>query len=157
MLVNDLEDVVRRVRPLRTIWLAGIAGVVLFTAVAMYLIRSAAVRPVGLPYGVAVYTGMALAAGLFIAPFVRRRIEKTPSFATRGEVARRWQTGWLVGQAIKEGVGLAGLVLALLIGAATWALAFGIASSLSMLMTPPWEMQLYSRLRDARPDSGLSR
>ena len=154
MLLNDLEDIVRRVRPLRTIWLAAIAGMVLFTVVVMYLIRSGTVRPVGLPYGVAVYTGIALAAGLFIAPFVRRRIEKTPSFATRSEVARRWQTGWLVGQAIKEAVGLAGLVLALLIGASTWAFAFGVASSLSMLMTPPWEMQLRDRMRGVQPDTG---
>lgn len=152
--MNDFEDIVRRVRPLRTLWLAAIAGMVFFTVVAMYLIRSGTVRPVGLPHGIAVYTGMALAAGLFIAPFVRRRIEKAPSFATHSEVARRWQTGWLVGQAIKEGVGLAGLVLGLLIGATTWALAFGVASALSMLMTPPWEMQLNDRLRGARPDSG---
>ncbi len=140
-------------RPLKVIWLVMIAGLVACTVVVTYVLRKGLFGAAGsVRWGAAIYPGMVLAGGLFVAPFVQRLLEKAPSFATRSEVIRRWQTGWLVGQAIRESVGLGGLVLALLVGSPQWAFGFGVASALSMIMTPPWESQLIARLQRAQPD-----
>lgn len=151
--MNELLETYRRVRPLKVIWLVMIAGLVACTILVTYGLRKGLFGVAGsVRWGAAIYPGMVLAGGLFAAPFVRRRLEKAPSFATRSEVTRRWRTGWLVGQAIKEGVGLGGLVLALLVGSPQWAFGFGVASALSMMSTPPWETQLITRLQRAQPD-----
>jgi F0F1-type ATP synthase membrane subunit c/vacuolar-type H+-ATPase subunit K len=151
--MNELEEITARVRPLRTIWLSMIFGVVLFTAVVMVLINQAVVTPIPvLRAGAGSTIAILLVLGLIGAQFVRKMIEKTPPSATRTQVATRWQTGWLVGQAIKEAIGMLGLVLALLTGAGPWAMAFGIASAASMVMTPPWEAELHQRLQRAQPD-----
>lgn len=151
--MNELQEIAARVRPLRTIWVALIIGMLVYTGVLLFLIRIGAVAPVqALRTGPGLYFAILLLLVLVGTQFVRRRVEKTPSFATRSEVASRWQTGWLVGQTIKEGVGLGGGVLGLLVGSSVWIMAFGVASALSMIMSPPWESELHKRLQNARPD-----
>jgi F0F1-type ATP synthase membrane subunit c/vacuolar-type H+-ATPase subunit K len=151
--MNELEEISRRVRPLKTIWLAMIAGVVAATAVVLFLIRAAVVTPIpAFRTGAGATIAILLVLGLIAAQFVRRIVERAPASATRTQVAVKWQTGWIVGQAIKEAIGLLGLVVALLTGAPQWALAFGVASAASMLMTPPWETELHHRLQNAEPD-----
>ena len=144
------EEVRDRVRPLRIIWLMLLVSVAVFAGVVWLLLRRDVVPT--LPIGFLIYAGVVVALGLPVAPFVRRRVEASPPGADRGEVARRWQTGWLVGQVMKEGVGIVGLVLALLAGSELWALAFAVASVVSMLLTPPWERDLLARLRRAPPE-----
>jgi hypothetical protein len=151
--MHELEEINKRVRPLRTIWLAMVAGVVLFTGVILYLIRAGAVAPIPLLRSGAGQTiAIVLVIGIIGAPWVRKIVEKTPPSATRSQVASRWAAGWVVGQAIKEAIGLTGVLLALFVGASSWAMAFGIASAASMLMTPPWEAELRHRLQRAEPD-----
>ena len=151
--MNELEEISRRVRPLRTLWLAMIAGIVLFTVTVMFLIRIGAVTPIPvLRAGAGATIAIILVIAMVGAQYVRKLVEKTPASATRSQVANKWQAGWIAGQAIKEGIGLLGLVLALLVGVSSWALAFGAASAISMLMTPPWEAELLHRLQDAEPD-----
>ena len=151
--MNELEEISRRVRPLKVIWVGMVAGVVLFTGVAMLLIRMGAFTPIpALRAGAGMTIAIVLVLGLVGAQFVRRIVEKTPASATRSQVAAKWQAGWIVGQAIKEGIGLAGVVLAMLTGASSWAMAFGVASAASMIMTPPWEAELHERLQRAQPD-----
>ena len=150
---HELEEIHQRVRPLRTIWLAMIAGVVGFTVVVLFLIGSQAVTPIPvLRAGAGSTLAIILVIGLIGANYVRKIVEKTPPSATRSQVAGKWQAGWLAGQAIKEAIGLLGLVLALLVGASSWAMAFGIASAASMAMTPPWEAELRQRLQYAEDD-----
>jgi hypothetical protein len=152
--MNELEEITARVRPLKTIWLAMIAGVLVTTVVIMFLINAAAVRPIpALRAGAGSTIAILLVLGLIGAQFARKLVEKTTPSATRSEVARKWQAGWLVGQAIKEGIGMLGLVLALFTGASSWAMAFGAASAASMIMTPPWEAELLHRLQRAQPDA----
>jgi F0F1-type ATP synthase membrane subunit c/vacuolar-type H+-ATPase subunit K len=151
--MHEIEEINQRVRPLRTIWLSMIAGVVAFTVVVLYLIGSQAVTPIPvLRAGAGSTLAIILVLGLIGANYVRKIVEKTPPSATRSQVARKWQAGWLVGQGIKEAIGLLGLVLALLVGASSWAMAFGIASAASMVMTPPWEAELRQRLQHAEDD-----
>lgn len=152
--MNEFVEITRRVRPLRTIWLALIAGVVGATVAAYYLIRAQVVTPVdALRAGLGIYVGLVLLIGLGVAPFVRRRLERAGSWETRSQAADKWQRAWLVGQAIKEGVGLGGLVLSVFVGSIAWALAFGVASVISMLTTPPWEADLLRQLRSYPPET----
>jgi len=153
MTMHELEEISRRVRPLRTIWLAMIAGVAVFTVVVLFLIGSQAVTPIPvLRAGAGSTLAIVLVIGLIGANYVRKIVEKTPPSATRSQVAEKWRAGWLVGQAIKEAIGMLGLVLALLVGASSWAMAFGVASAASMIMTPPWEAELRQRLQYAEDD-----
>ena len=57
-------------------------------------------------------------------------------------------TNWVSG-VIEIGLGVA---LALFAGVSSWAMAFGMASAASMLMTPPWEAQLRKKLQGAVAD-----
>ena len=151
--MHELEEIAQRVRPLKVIWLAMIAGVVAFTGVVYFLIISQTVRPIpALRAGAGATLAIVLVLALVGANYVRKIVEKTPPSATRSQVAAKWQAGWIVGQAIKEVIGLLGLVLALLVGASSWAMAFGVASAASMIMTPPWEAELRHRLQRAEPD-----
>ena len=151
--MNELEEVSRRVRPLKVIWLSMIGGVLVATVVVILMIRAGVVRPIpALRTGSGATIAILLVLGLIGAQFVRRIVERPPASATRTQVAVKWQTGWLVGQGIKEAIGLLGLVVALLTGAPQWAMAFGAASAASMIMTPPWETELHHRLQDAEPD-----
>jgi hypothetical protein len=149
------DEITARVRRLRVVWAAMLMSVALFTAVVWYLIARGGVR--GAPDLDPVLLGtlaVIVALGLLIAPMVRRRLEAIPRVALNDEIVRRWEHGWLVSQAIKEGVGLAGLVIALLAGSPSWALGFAVASLGSMVMTPPWEHELRLRLHRADPSGG---
>src|SRR5688500_17170817 len=105
IIMNELEEITRRVRPLRIIWLSMIAGVVTFTVVVILLIRAAVVTPIpALRAGAGATIAILLVIGLIGANSVRKLVEKTPLGATRSQVAQKWQAGWIVGQAIKEGI-----------------------------------------------------
>ena len=102
--MNELEEITRRVRPLKTVWLAMIAGVVAGTVVVILLIRAAVITPIpALRAGSGAVIAIILVLALASARYVRKFVEKTPPSATRSQVAEKWQKGWLVGQTIKEG------------------------------------------------------
>jgi hypothetical protein len=147
--MENPQDLTARVRPLKLIWFALMFGIATFYIVVWFLIKTEAVaaRPMAPTFLMAL--GVIFLVPLLLAPFVRRQLETTPRGASEEEVARRWQAGWVVGQALKEATGLGGLVLALVAGSTAWALGFTIASVLSMMMTPPWETDLRRRIQRA--------
>lgn len=138
------------VRRLRVIWLALLMSVATLNAVVWFLLRSRAVSVASpLPPSTLTMLGVIVALTLVLAPYVRKRVEAAPSNATAEQIVSRWQTGWIVGQAMKEGVGIAGLAIAMLAGTTTWAWAFAIASLGSMILTPPWEHEVRRRVQHA--------
>jgi hypothetical protein len=149
------DEITQRIRRLRLLW-----GALLFSVAAFFVVVWLVLGKGGLEISKRLdptllgTLAVIVALGLLVAPLVRRRIEKAPRTAISDEIARRWETGWLVGQTIKEGVGLAGLVIALLAGATSWALGFAVASLGSMIMTPPWEHELRIRLHRADESRG---
>ena len=147
------DEITARVRRLRVIWLALMFSVATFYLVVWFLLkRSGATEFRAIP-GLVPAAGI-VAAILLLAPIIRRRLEAAPRTAGPEEIASRWATGWLVGQAIKEAVGILGLVIALLAGSTSWALGFAIASVASMIMTPPWEHEVRLRIHRAEQQRG---
>ena len=140
------EDQIRAiVKRLRLLWGAMLLSVAVFATVVWILLRRGGIgRPLN-PTMLATL-GMIVALALLLAPIVRRQIDRAPRGAGADEIARRWQTAWVIGQALKEAVGIAGLVIGLLAGSSAWALGFAIASLGSMVMTPPWEHELRVRI-----------
>lgn len=143
------------VRRLRIVWFAQMASVAAFYLVVWFLLRKGGIGATGrLDPTLLGFFGGGVAATLLLAPIVRRRLERAPRGAGPDDIARRWQVGWLVGQAVKEFVGLAGLVVALLAGASTWAFGFALVSVVSMVMTPPWDHEVRLRIHRAEEARG---
>jgi F0F1-type ATP synthase membrane subunit c/vacuolar-type H+-ATPase subunit K len=146
-MLNPTESIAARVKPLKIIWFALMVGIASFYLVVWFAIKGEYVTPVQLPVSLLAALGVIFLVPLLLAPYVRRRLETAPRGAGEEEITRRWQTGWIVGQALKESTGLGGLVLAMMAGSTTWALGFTVASVLSMIMTPPWESDLLRRIQ----------
>lgn len=143
------------VRRLRVIWFAQMLSVATLYLVVWFLLRKGGIGATGrLDPNLLGFLGGGVAATLLLAPIVRRRVEKAPHTAGPEDIVRRWQIGWLVGQAVKEFVGLAGLVIALLAGASAWAFGFALVSVVSMVMTPPWDHEVRLRVHRAEEARG---
>ena len=142
-----------RIRQLRVVWFALMMIVAAFAGVAAFLLRSGGLE-VGWTLSRAELTYGAVVTVLILplAQIVRRKIQAVPPRATAEVVARRWQAGWIVGQALREVVGIVGLTLALLAGSITWVWAFAAASLVSTLLSPPWEHELRTSLRRVSAD-----
>jgi len=147
------DELSGRIRQLRVVWFALMMSVAAFAGVAGFLLRSGGLE-VGqtLSRGALTYGAVVTVLILPLAQIVRRKVQATPPRAAAEEVARRWQAGWIVGQALREVVGILGLTLALLAGSITWVWAFAAASLGSMLLSPPWEHELRIRLRRTAAD-----
>ena len=143
-----------RIRPLRLIWLSLMLGVAVFFLVVWFLLKKHLYQPPPLNPNLLAALAIGVVLLLPLSPIMRRRAERAPRTAGPDEIARRWQTGWIVGQALKEAVGLGGLVLSLLGGATTWAFAFALVSIVSMAMTPPWDHELRLRIHRAEEERG---
>lgn len=143
------DEITAVTRKLRMIWLALLLSVAALNMVVWFLLRSQRAPAVDIDSSVLVVGAVLVLSPLMLSPIVRRRIETPPRDATARQIVQRWQAGWIVGQAMKEAVGLGGLVLALLAGSTTWAWGFAGASLLSMFMTPPWEREVRARVQRA--------
>jgi hypothetical protein len=154
--MNEQEDQIRAVvKRLRILWAGMLMGVVTFAIVVWILIRRGGIgRP--MDSGMMATLAVIVALVLLVAPLVRRRLETTRRGASPAEIAQRWQVAWIVGQGIKEGVGIAGLVIGLLAGSTAWALGFAAASLGSMIMTPPWEHELRLRIHRSTGSAATS-
>ena len=142
------DEITAITRRLRVIWLALLLIVVIFAGAVRYMLHSGGLSgaPTFSRAGLT-YIAVMVALALLSAPLLRRKVEAVPPGATAVQVVQRWQAGWIVGQAVKEAVGMVGLVIGLLARSPAWALGFAIASVGSMLLTPPWEHELRLRLR----------
>jgi hypothetical protein len=147
--MDQHEDQIRAVvKRLRIVWGAMLMSLAVFATVVWILLRRGGIgRP--LEPTMMATLGVIVALAMLLAPIVRRQLEKAPRGAGPNQIAQRWQVGWLVGQALKEGVGIVGLVVGLLAGSSAWALGFAVASLGSMIMTPPWEHELRIRIHRA--------
>ena len=147
------DEVSGQIRQLRIVWFALMMSIAAFAGVAGFLLRSGGLE-IGqtLPRAALTYGAIVTVLILPLAQIVRRKVQAAPPRAAAEEVARRWQAGWIVGQALREVVGILGLTLALLAGSITWVWAFALASLGSMLLSPPWEHELRARLRRATVD-----
>jgi hypothetical protein len=147
------DEMSGRIRQLRIVWFALLMSIAAFAGVAGFLLRSGGLA-VGqtLSRGALTYGAVVTVLILPLAQIVRRKIQAVPPSAGGEEVARRWQAGWIVGQALRGVVGVLGLTIALLSGSITWVWAFAAASLVSMLLSPPWEHELRIRVRRADAD-----
>jgi F0F1-type ATP synthase membrane subunit c/vacuolar-type H+-ATPase subunit K len=84
-------------------------------------------------------------ASIAAAPVVEQAVRKNATTRTPAEIARAWSTEKIVGLAIKEGAGLLGITVALLMGSGTWAVLFGAAAVGSMFLAAPEKADLTAR------------
>lgn len=147
------DEVSGRIQQLRVVWVALLMSVAAFAGVVGFILRRGGLD-VGqsIPREVLTYGAVVIVLIIPLARIAQRKVEAVPPRATADEVARRWQAGWIVGQALREAVGIVGLTLALLAGSIPWVWGFAAASLGSMLLAPPWEHELRVRLRRATAD-----
>ena len=114
-------------------------GVVMFAAVGYFVVSSGSLKPVGPPLGTPLLSAAA-AVGL-LAIFSAERIVNTVQARTEirssADAIRRFGMTTIVPQAVKEGVGLFGIVLGVLTGSTTWILVFAGGAVVSMLVAMP--------------------
>ena len=136
-------------KQMRIITVALASGVVIFGAVMAVLIRSGtpAAWAVDGPmrWGIALL-GMVL---LGAAHVIANALTQGPRDGGPTEVARRLQTGFLAGQAMRESVGLVGAVAGFLTGDLVILAALSVASVVTMLVALPHRATLEHRLRKA--------
>lgn len=125
-----------------------VLGVGLFTGVAVYLIRSGTFGDTEelIPLEA---VGAVVAVLLLTAPLVAGRLKDTPAGADRNTVYQHFQTGTIVGMALREGAGLMGGILAMLSGSLPWLLGLTGVSMLAMILAWPRRDDLEERLRRA--------
>lgn len=126
-----------------------ILGVVLFAAVAAWLITSGTFVGTGPPVPLEA-VGVGVVALIFLAPVLAGRTKEAPPDADRDTVFMQFQTGTIVGMALREGAGLMGGVFALLAGSLPWLVGLTGASVLAMALAWPKRDDLDERLRRAR-------
>lgn len=139
------------VRAARVMWLALMAGVGIYAAIAWYLARGGMAAPggEGAPR-ILLWVALAyMVASIFAAPVVERAIRQNATATVPAEVARAWQTEKIVGLAIREGAGLLGVTVALLLGSGPWAIVFGAGAIGTIFLTRPDEADLGRRLEGA--------
>lgn len=133
-------------RQLLVITLALAAGVVTFAlvVVGMGLAGLAGAGSVEGPVRLgAALLGVAL---LVVAPILSGTLTRAPREADRAEVAQRLQSGFIIGQALREAVGLIGVVAGYLTGDVVLMAALVTASVATMLVALPGRDALRRRL-----------
>lgn len=143
------DEITRRTRTLRIIWYAMMIGVALYSGVVWFLLRTSTFAGIDIPQIVRTSAAVVIVLCVPLARLVRNKVQAVPRGSTADLLISKWVAGWIVGQAIREIVGIAGITLALLTGSIQMGLAFAAASVGSMLLAPPWESELRIRLRNA--------
>lgn len=93
--------------------------------------------------------GVGLLALPVAAPVVGRKIVEAAG-DTVDEVLQAWTQGHIVAMAMREGMGLAGIMLGLVTGSVTWIVGFGAVSLAAILLGWPRRSDLEERVRRAR-------
>jgi hypothetical protein len=147
--VTIQDEVARVVRTGRTIVLAMVAGIALFTVVASVLVAGEmageglsgrASGPLLIAVGVAIFV-------MFLtAPVVRRAVQEQGS-PPPDRLPQRWLTALLVASAVREGAGLMGIVLGLLAGSVPFVLGAGVATVAAFLLAFPRGEELEAAVR----------
>ena len=140
-------------RIVRVVAAAMLLGVVFFGAIAYFLSRSGQWQGMDQAVGrVLVYAGLGVSAvGLLGAPMLGVRLRNSQSRLPEDEVVQRYAASVIVPQAVREGVGLVGVVTGLLAGSPNWILIFAAASIGSQIMAFPRSGDLAEQLRRRPP------
>lgn len=151
--MDDGTEVRARMRLMRILWLLLVADVAILGALAtLLLVSDRPIVPEALTSESLSWLVVAAALTLLLAPMIGRRAAEAPPGSTRREIARRYQAGWIVGHALREVGGVAGVVVGMLAGSVPWTLGFAGASVAAMLLEPPREEELRARLRGSRAE-----
>jgi hypothetical protein len=143
---DEVRAALVRLRVVSGALMAGVAG---FAVVATLLVRQGAVAEGGFPEAgrfLPLAFGLALAVVGLAAPAVGRVIEERARKAEGPGAA--YLAGTIVRQAVREGAGIAGIVLGLLTGRADWILAFALLAIGAMALGWPREEALREATRD---------
>ena len=146
----ERSDRIRRLeRVVQLVASALMAGVATLGGVAYYLVRSEIWTPIDEALGaVIIYAGMGvMAVGLLIAPMVGTRLRGSLSHLPEHEIVQRYAASIIVPQAVREGVGIVGVMTGMLSGSAIWILIFAAASVGSQAVSFPRSGDLEERLR----------
>ena len=124
------------------------AGVPILGGVAYFLVRSGLWEPMDQAVGrIVPYAGVAvMAVGLLAAPMLGVRLRDALAALPEDETVRRYAASIVVPQAVREGVGLVGVMAGMLAGSPTWILIFAAASVGSQAMAFPRSGDLQARL-----------
>lgn len=144
-----MQAIDERFRVLHIIVGGLILGVVVFAAMATWLITSGTFVGTGSPVPLEA-VGVGVMALIFLTPVLAGKAKEAPPDADRDTVFMQFQTGTIVGMAVREGAGLMGGVLALLAGSLPWLVGLTGALVLAMVLAWPKRDELEERLRRAR-------
>ncbi|HSR43033.1 MAG TPA: hypothetical protein VLL48_12690 [Longimicrobiales bacterium] len=142
------DPVETAVRQLHVMAGAFMGGVLVYTAMAVWVVRAGALG-LGAEIGGEVLglVGLVAALLLVLAPVVRRRILAAGRPEDRGELTALWIRGSIAGLAVREGAGLLGITISLLAGSVPWILGFGLASVAAMGLAWPRGEELREAIR----------
>lgn len=138
------------IRRLQVLAAALSASVLFYTLVAWFLIsvQGLQLRPI-LPRDADVVAAGLAGVLILVSTRLRQRLAAPPRTVlssprppSEAERLRRYARAVTVSLAMREAVGLIGLVLALLTGEARWAMVFGLASLLALLAAWPRRREL---------------
>jgi hypothetical protein len=139
-------DAEARLRSLRILASALVLSVLFYVAVAAAVVQLREGRPLGgpLPRDSEIVAAGLAGALILISTRLRQRLQARPlrfppAAEPEPQPARhaRYQRAVVVSLALREAVGMIGLVYALLAGEARWAMIFGLASVLALLAAWP--------------------
>lgn len=144
---SEVDPTARTVRVLAG---AFAASVLAFTVVAAFLVASG-VFSEGSPAILELLpvVGVTLLALPVAAPFVGGKIRDAAG-DTVDEVLQGWTQGHIVAMAMREGMGLAGITLALVAGSVPWIVGFGSVSLAAIALGWPRRSELEERVRRIR-------
>ena len=116
--------------------IAGVAGI---GGIGYFLVRSGAWEPMDQAVGaVILYGGIAaMGVGLLVAPLLGGRLRSSLRQLPEDEAIQRYAASIIVPQALREGVGIMGVMAGMLAGSGVWILIFAAASVASQVMAFP--------------------
>ncbi len=130
-----------------------IGGVAVLGGLAYFLSQAGRWSPMDPATGrIVLYAGMGvMAIGLLGAPVLGARLRDSLSRLSEDEVVQRYAASIIVPQAIREGVGMVGVITGLMAGSPIWILIFAAASVGSQAMAFPRSGDLESQLKRRPP------
>ena len=114
-------------------------GVVMFGVVGYVIVSSGSIESLGPPFGTALLTAAA-AVGLLVIFLVGRAVNAAQArgpLRSSADAIRWFSMTTLVPLAVREGVGLFGIVLGILAGSTSWIVVFTVGAVTSMFMAMP--------------------
>jgi len=131
------------------------SGVAILAGVAYFIVSSGIWEPMDPAVGtVLLYAGVGvMVVGLLMAPRLGSRLGNSLNSLPEDEVVQRYAASIVVPQAVREGVGIVGVMAGMFAGSPIWILIFAAASIGSQAVAFPRSGDLEGRLK-RRPPPG---